>query len=437
MTKSVVCFGLVILISLPGTFIDGAQAQEISDIKSPRLRALAAQIDSGNSEALEEFWKTMEAATTPLIEAIEDDPTHVWLTVLWRGDKDTENVLLVGGLVRGHPLDNTLEQLFETDLWYRTYWTRNDLRATYQFSPNDPLVSVPMDDQDAVAAQRKNYRNDPLNPIRRGWSLIELPDAPEQTWIQQNRDAPKGTIQTENAFNSDVLGNERRLSVYLPPDYDPSAAPYPMFLVFDRAAYITLVPTPRILNNLIHSKKIPPVVAVLIGNAVGARNDELTCNDDFVEFLSDELIPWVRENYNVSTEPAKNVIGGSSFGGLAASFVAYRHPELFGNVISQSGSYWWSPETNSNFLAHEVEGEWLTRQYAEADTKAIRFVLEVGLNEGGRPSTVIVNRHFRNVLLAKGYEIVKYDEYNGGHEYLNWRGSLGDGLIALIGKWAK
>ena len=47
---------------------------------------------------------------------------------------------------------------------------------------------------------------------------------------------------------------------------------------------------------------------------------------------------------------------------------------------------------------------------------------------------VIVNRHFRDVLLAKDYEIVKYDEFNGGHEILNWRGSLADGLIALIGK---
>ena len=68
--------------------------------------------------------------------------------------------------------------------------------------------------------------------------------------------------------------------------------------------------------------------------------------------------------------------------------------------------------------------------------KSIRFFIECGLNEGGRPSIVITNRHFRDVLLAKGYEIVKYDEFNGGHEYLNWRGSIADGLIALIGNSA-
>jgi len=37
------------------------------------------------------------------------------------------------------------------------------------------------------------------------------------------------------------------------------------------------------------------------------------------------------------------------------------------------------------------------------------------------------------VLKAKGYPIV-YSEFAGGHEYLNWRGSLADGLIALAGR---
>jgi len=38
----------------------------------------------------------------------------------------------------------------------------------------------------------------------------------------------------------------------------------------------------------------------------------------------------------------------------------------------------------------------------------------------------------RDVLLAKGYE-VHYDEFYGGHDFLSWRGSLADGLIALMG----
>jgi len=46
-----------------------------------------------------------------------------------------------------------------------------------------------------------------------------------------------------------------------------------------------------------------------------------------------------------------------------------------------------------------------------------------------------VNRHMRDVLQAKGYS-VHYREFNGGHEYLNWRGTLADALLALVGKSA-
>jgi enterochelin esterase-like enzyme len=43
------------------------------------------------------------------------------------------------------------------------------------------------------------------------------------------------------------------------------------------------------------------------------------------------------------------------------------------------------------------------------------------------------SRHMRDVLLAKGYE-VHYQQFVGGHDYLSWRGTLADGLIALIGR---
>ena len=42
------------------------------------------------------------------------------------------------------------------------------------------------------------------------------------------------------------------------------------------------------------------------------------------------------------------------------------------------------------------------------------------------------NRLLRDVLLAMGYT-VRYDEYYGGHDFMRWRGSIADGLIALIG----
>lgn len=49
------------------------------------------------------------------------------------------------------------------------------------------------------------------------------------------------------------------------------------------------------------------------------------------------------------------------------------------------------------------------------------------------PSLLVANRHLRDVLQAKGYA-VHYREFNGGHEVLNWRGTLAEGLLLLLGK---
>jgi enterochelin esterase family protein len=238
---------------------------------------------------------------------------------------------------------------------------------------------------------------------------------------------PAGTLRAEQ-FHSTLLDNDRTLTIYRPPSYDPQGDPYPLLILFDQESYTLIVPTATILNNLSHERKILPPVAILVGNAKEARSRELPCNDLFARFLAEELLPKVRADHHVSTDPRQVVVAGSSYGGLAAVYFALRHPELAGNVLSQSGSFWWGPGVEYGQGDPALEGEWLTRQFAAAPRKEIRFFLEVGLRE----STRIENRHFRDVLLAKGYDIAAYSEYNGGHDYLNWRGSLADGLMALL-----
>ena len=55
----------------------------------------------------------------------------------------------------------------------------------------------------------------------------------------------------------------------------------------------------------------------------GVRSDcrlrELLLHAPFNEFLTQELVPWARENYHISSDPSKTIVGGSSAGGLAAA----------------------------------------------------------------------------------------------------------------------
>jgi enterochelin esterase family protein len=117
--------------------------------------------------------------------------------------------------------------------------------------------------------------------------------------------------------------------------------------------------------------------------------------------------------------------------------VAFTHSEVIGNVISQSGSYWVSKNWQT------VDAQFHRRLYPR-DTGAmieefkiskrlpIRFYLEVGVFDLGAAMSGS-NREFRDVLQLKGYE-VDYHEFAGGHNFVNWRGSLSDGLISILGR---
>jgi enterochelin esterase-like enzyme len=147
----------------------------------------------------------------------------------------------------------------------------------------------------------------------------------------------------------------------------------------------------------------------------------------FLTFLTQELLPRLRRLYAVTIDPEQTIVAGSSYGGLAAAFAGLSAPTIFGNVLSQSGAFWWSPEG-------EEEPEWLTRHYATRERLPLRWYLDVGfLEEEPGYRMVTVTRHLRDVLQAKGYP-VQYAEVSGGHEYLSWRGTLAEGLLALMGQ---
>src|SRR5262249_1739634 len=163
---------------------------------------------------------------------------------------------------------------------------------------------------------------DPLNKSRRildnhpNASLAELPGAPAQPWANRQADAPTGTVEWKK-IKSTVLNNERMAAVYTPPGYRADATPYGLLVVFDGIAYTAMVPTPVVLDTLIAQTLIAPMVAVVLANVTTtSRSEELPCNPRFADFLASEVVPWMRQNYNVTTDPSRIIVAGSSLGGL-------------------------------------------------------------------------------------------------------------------------
>jgi enterochelin esterase-like enzyme len=407
---------------------------------SPRIAELYRRLEAGDTAAGEAFWQRLTREGTPLLETLEADTEHLLLTLVWRAEEPVRSVVVVPGLESNwHPERNRLEQVPGTNLWHRTWRVRRDLRTTYAFSPDDPLRplhELKQEEEALYFAERmKAWRPDVLNPRRfsphpslPSMSVIELPEAPGQRWTERLPDVPEGQL-AQGLFREARSGRERTFWLYRPADHYPLEDP-PLLVLCDGAGHLELGVT-DVLDNLVADRRIPPLVCILLDHL--DRNVELPCNDAVVEGLAKELLPLVRSELGLPDEPSRTVIGGWSYGGLAAAFAGLRHPEVFGNVLSQSGSFWWAPEGAE-------EHEWLSSQFARSPHRDIRFYLNVGLLEGGpspnnSPSQLVCNRHLRDVLRARGYDVT-YRELNGGHDYIGWPAGLADGLIALLGREA-
>lgn len=363
----------------------------------------------------------------PIIEESKEASNSADVTYLYQGDENTEKVEVFGGTFSGVG-GTRLQRFMHTNLFFGTEIVPKDARYRYGFSVREgafvgPKKSIPIFDERDVL--------DELNPESfGGLSVLTLPAAPPQLYVNRNDAVPHGK-SVSTSFKSVSMKEDRAIAIYTPPGYDRTV-PVDLLIVFDGGTYDgsagSLIPTPTILDNLIAAKKIGPTLAVFVNN-MGHRNRDLGGYLPFANFLALELIPWIRANYRIKDGPSHVVLAGSSRGGLAASHCAFLHPDVVGNVLSQSGAFWVrNDDSNPPPWPITLDAGDLVLSLRNSSRVPVKFYMEVGRFD----SLLGINREIRDVLLLKGYSLI-YREFNGGHDYLYWRGTFADGLTALIG----
>lgn len=424
-------FSLRLGASLAPVGAQSAQAPDAPSLESPRLQALAQAIHrgAGAGVAAEAFWRQVQQEGSPLVEPLPGGQSLV--TFLWRGRPRAgmQGVRLFGSPAGNH---DPLQHLPGSDVWWASFRMADNARLSYRLAPDVPLIQgSAMEQRRALLA---TAQRDPLNPkvfpqppeggfidAFQGASVLELAKAPPQPWVAPRAGLPRGEL-VQHRLASQVLGNRRDLWVYRP----AGATPQALLVLFDGNAYARQVPTPTIIDNLVADGLIPPTAVVLVDNASPqARGRELPPNPAFARFLDEELMPWVGAQ-GLGQPAERTVIAGSSYGGLASAYAGLVNARWFGNVLSMSGSFWWSPPG-------AVPG-WVQRRYAESPRQPVRFYLDAGRYErarGGQDGILETNRHLADVLRAKGYEVT-HAEHETSHDYLQWQGSLACGLVALL-----
>ena len=398
-----------------------------TEMRSPCLAALAASLKAGEQASLAAFWARVETEGTPLVEpdleASLQQTKHSLITFLWRGGHGERRVRVTNVGSSGGELA-PLERLGESDIWYRTISLRNDARFRYEFDV-ERAVAVPDSAGGGEVFTVTATRKDPLNKKTVDEaSLAALQAAPPLSRLEPVSERPEGTLERET-LRSKTLRERRFVSVYRPPAYDETGAPYPAVFLLDGGTYGSRRFTRVLLDNLIAEAKIPPLVAFLL-HSEGSRRPDLEATSLFVDFLGGELVEWARKSCHISQQPADVVIGGNKLGAALATLCASRRPDVFSAVLAESGDF--------SVCVDPIAGGQtgcLPQRFSEIPKQDLKFYLAVAELESG--PLVSSAWHLRDVLAARGYstQLVRMQR---NHHSTTWLEALERGLIELLGE---
>jgi predicted alpha/beta superfamily hydrolase len=158
---------------------------------------------------------------------------------------------------------------------------------------------------------------------------------------------------------SKVLNEKRVLNIYVPEGYSPdSAAQYPVIYLLDGTANEDFIHVVGLVQFYTFPwiNVVPKSIVVGIANVDRKRDftypttiaqDKLDFpstggSEKFIAFLEKELQPYIQSQYKTNT--SKTLIG-QSLGGLLATEILFKKPDLFSKYIIVSPSLWWDNES--------------------------------------------------------------------------------------------
>lgn len=216
-------------------------------------------------------------------------------------------------------------------------WSKVESSATGQFIPNRTAVAT---------------ANDTLYLQIAGWEDLNGGGGPAPTTADSNVHIISDT------FYMPQLDRNRRIWVYLPPDYEISSKRYPVLYMHDGQnlfdGYTSFAGEWGVDETLtsMYSSGEPGIIVVGIDNGGNFRMDEYAPwenanygggeGDLYLDYIIQTLKPHIDQNYRTLPDRDNTGIMGSSLGALISMYAGIRNPEVFGKIGAFSSAYWFN-----------------------------------------------------------------------------------------------
>ncbi|MEW9698353.1 alpha/beta hydrolase [Paenibacillus sp. SI8] len=256
------------------------------------------------------------------------------------------------------------------------------------------------------------------------------------------------------SFPSKSLGNERGLTIYLPPQYDAhQERRYPVLYLHDGQQVFESSPFSgsswhlrETTDQLIASGRIQPIIMVGIYNQGLERLNEfahptgesgiegasdIDCRGErYEQFLVHELKPYIDQSFRTLSGREHTALLGSSMGGLITYHIGFRNPDVF-SMLGMMSPYFIRLDLNS------------MREIAFYNKLPYRKDMLVWMDIGEAEANILV-RHVRSVaeeLIGDGFvpgqNLMYYEVPGAAHTESDWAFRVKCPLLYFFGEVGK
>lgn len=327
-------------------------------------------------------------------------------SVTFRLQADYATIVKLSGSWMPNPWGGTIDMTRgENNVWSVTIPCPEPEIYTYNFVADGVSVNDPLN----VMVQRDGSR----------YLSMLLVDGERS---ENYRPASKRGTVSHPWYDSEVLGINRRLSVYTPYGYEKNTkTKYPVLYLLhgaggDEEAWISMGRTAQILDNLIEKGLAEPMIVVMpngnpdqqAAQTFGLPTTELDWRKQenrnlYVKSLVEEIVPFIEKNYRVVAKKSHRAIAGLSMGGGHTITASCMYPDTFDYICPLSMGANRSPELDAQLQGIKKTGYklyWLA--CGNTDFLFDRAnELDAALTENGLEHTYFVSE--------------------GGHVWANWR----------------
>lgn len=301
--------------------------------------------------------------------------------------------------IRGY---DVLKELSDSGIYYLEKYLPLNARIEYKFVVDDEFML------------------DPRNPIKSSSnfgenSVVKMPKYPIHPELLHHFDFLPA-IEQNYDLESKYLKYTKNIKIFLPHTFS-NDCPYKVAIFNDGFNYFRYGSIKNIYEYINNKKLTKNFIVVLIISNYDERNIEFDLNDDYSLFILDELIPFLRDNFNISKSKSSFMIGGYFSGAMQAFYTALKSNDLINKLTLQS-------------FTTEYNGKSVAEFISEDKMKLLDIYSSYGKYEKNisKLNLIYLNECFIEML--ENYNVKHFKMiYNQGHNWGMWKSDLLNSFI--------